>query len=68
MIAIRQTKLGLVPDFVYISKVRLNGENILPQNILKQELHTARGMFGRFLFQQYSLGDSFLKSSKDFIP
>lgn len=34
---------------------------------LKQGLHMAKGMFGRFLFQQYNQGDSFLKSSKDFI-
>jgi len=53
--------------FLYIRGMALIVENMFTKSILKQELHTAKGMFGRFLFQQYSLGDSFLKSSKDFI-
>lgn len=36
-------------------------------NLLAQQLRTADVIFRRFLFLQYRLGDSFLKSSKDFI-
>jgi hypothetical protein len=34
---------------------------------LTQKLRMALAMFCRFLSLQYNLGDSFLKSSKDFI-
>ncbi len=37
------------------------------QILLAQQLQTADVMFRCFLFLQYRLGDSFLKSSKDFI-
>jgi hypothetical protein len=36
-------------------------------NRLAQKLRMAIAMFSRFLSLQYRLGDSFLKSSKDFI-
>lgn len=41
--------------------------NIVFDNQFAQQMRVARAMFNRFLALQSSLGDSFLKSSKDFI-
>lgn len=39
----------------------------MSDNQLALQMRIAMVMFCRFLFIQYRLGDSFLKSSKDFI-
>ncbi len=41
--------------------------NIVSASQFAQQLRVAKAMFNRFLALQSSLGDSFLKSSKDFI-
>jgi len=53
--------------FHYLCLIMNTRLNILLDNKFKQKLHLAKFMFGQFLSHQYSLGDSFLKSSKDFI-
>ena len=41
--------------------------NTVSDKLFASQLRVARAMFNRFLSHQSALGDSFLKSSKDFI-
>ncbi len=51
--------------FVFIMQSNL--PIILFENCLKQQLRNSFSVYRSFLAQQFRLGDSYLKSSKDFI-